>query len=157
MTEIKELHKKSEFELDKKSEKKYLVFSKLLKELRKKELPEDIIDPINMQIESINSFYGTTKELVKLMKKGQYAILKLLEKELKIVPKNYYRNLWMVLGMSAFGIPLGVAYGSLIGNMGMLGVGLPIGMVVGMAMGSAMDKKAKDSGKQLDLVVDFYG
>lgn len=157
MPDIKELHNKSEFTLDKKLGKKYLIFSKLIAELRKREIPDDISLQINQQIESINSFYGESRQLYKLMKKVLYAIIKLLEKELKIVPKNYYRNLWMVLGLSAFGVPLGAAYGSLIGNMGMLGVGMPIGMVIGMAIGARMDKKAKESGKQLDIEIPGYG
>jgi hypothetical protein len=36
----------------------------------------------------------------------------------------------MVLGMSAFGIPMGVAFGLSMGNIGLLGIGLPIGMGV---------------------------
>lgn len=157
MQEIKELQKKTEFLLDKKFEKKYSIFSKLISELRKREIPENISLQINQQIESVNSFYGTTKELAKLMKKRQNAILKLLEKELKIFPKNYYRNLWMVLGLSAFGVPLGAAYGTLIGNMGMMGLGMPIGIGIGLAIGVGLDKKAKDSGRQLDVEVDYYG
>jgi hypothetical protein len=157
MSEIKELHHKSEFTLDKKLEKKFTVFSRLIKELQKRDLPDDVILQVNQQIESINSFYGESRQLSKLMKKGQNSILKLLDKKLKIIPRNYYRNLWMVLGLSAFGVPLGAAYGTLIGNMGMLGVGMPIGMVIGMAVGAKLDKKAKDSGRQLDVEVDYYG
>jgi hypothetical protein len=57
----------------------------------------------------------------------------------------------MAIGMSAFGIPLGVAFGASLGNMGLLGIGIPIGMVFGMAIGSGMDKKAIQEGRQLDL------
>ncbi len=57
--------------------------------------------------------------------------------------------------MAAFGIPLGVAFGISIGNMGLLGIGLPIGMVIGMAVGSVMDKKAVESGRQLDLEIKY--
>lgn len=53
--------------------------------------------------------------------------------------------------MSAFGIPLGVAYVSIIGNMAFLSIGLPIGMVLGMAVGAGMDKKALKEGRQLDI------
>ncbi len=57
----------------------------------------------------------------------------------------------MSLGMAAFGLPLGVVFGSSTGNMGLLGIGLPIGMVIGMGVGSKMDKKAFEEGRQLDL------
>lgn len=52
-------------------------------------------------------------------------ILKLIEKELKLVPKNSYRNRWMAIGMSAFGVPIG----------------------------AGMDKKAFEEGRQLDMEI----
>jgi hypothetical protein len=61
----------------------------------------------------------------------------------------------MAIGMSAFGIPLGVAFGTSLGNMGLLGIGIPIGMVIGMAIGSGMDKKAFEEGRQLDLEMKY--
>ena len=36
---------------------------------------------------------------------------------------------------------LGVAYGSITGNMAFIGIGLPIGMALGIAVGTGMDKK----------------
>lgn len=85
----------------------------------------------------------------KLLKTNLSKILKLLEKELKLVPKSHYRNQWMVLGMSAFGLPIGVAFGISIGNLGLLGLGLPIGMAIGIAVGTGMDEKARKEGRQL--------
>ncbi|MBT8322649.1 MAG: hypothetical protein KJO94_04145, partial [Eudoraea sp.] len=70
---------------------------------------------------------------------------------LKIVTKNYYRNLWLALGMTVFGIPLGVAFGAAQDNMAFLGVGIPIGMAIGIGVGTAMDEQAKKKGKQLDI------
>lgn len=55
--------------------------------------------------------------------------------------------------MTAFGIPLGVAYGSITGNMAFIGIGLPIGMALGIAVGTGMDKKAMKEGRQLDIKV----
>ncbi len=97
---------------------------------------------INTGIDQINSFSEPEKELRKQIRKTQSGILKLIERELKLVTKNHYRNTWLAVGMAAFGIPLGVAFGISIGNMGLLGIGLPIGMVIGMAVGSVMDKKS---------------
>lgn len=135
--------------------KLYNQFGDLLKELKKKELPQHIVTALNQTVEELNNATVTDNELKKLVKKQQTAILRLLEKELKIVPKNYYRNIWLVLGMSAFGLPLGVMFGSIKGNMGLLGIGLPIGMVIGMAAGSAMDKKALREGRQLDMEIKY--
>ena len=53
--------------------------------------------------------------------------------------------------MSAFGLPIGVAFGLSLGNLGLLGIGLPIGMGIGVALGTFLDKKAKAAGKQLEV------
>lgn len=153
--EIKELIKRPGIDQNKRLFASYSQFDKLLLELRKKELPEEIVNSINDGIVQVNSASESEKELRKQLKKTQSGILKLIEKELKLVPKNHYRNTWMALGTAAFGIPLGVAFGTSLGNMGFLGIGLPVGMVIGMAVGSGMDKKAFKDGKQLDLEIKY--
>jgi hypothetical protein len=55
--------------------------------------------------------------------------------------------------MTSFGLPLGVAFGISIGNIGLLGLGLPIGMAIGLAVGTSMDKKAAAEGRQLAFEV----
>ncbi|MNR38502.1 hypothetical protein D3C85_1566120 [compost metagenome] len=102
---------------------------------------------------NISSFIGN--DFKKLIKQEQTAILKHVEKAHKIAPKNYYRNLWMLLGFTAFGLPIGVSFGLSIGNIGLMGVGLPIGMAIGAAVGSSMDKKALSEGRQLDIEIKY--
>jgi hypothetical protein len=131
----------------------YVQFGELLKELRKKDLPQKIIESINLDIEELNSTSLTSNDFSKLTKHKQTKIIKVIEKELKIVPKNYYRNIWLALGMSAFGLPIGVAFGLSVGNMGLLAIGLPIGMAIGMAVGSRMDKKAFEESRQLNIEI----
>jgi hypothetical protein len=126
-------------------------FEKLIAELKKRTLSEEVIHPINWFIEEVNSFKGSDQELMKILKDSRAKILKLVEKEFKLVPKNHYRNLYLAVGMASFGIPLGVIFGLSLGNMAFIGIGLPIGMGIGIAVGTALDKKARDSGKQLDL------
>jgi hypothetical protein len=125
----------------------------ILRDLSGRDLPNYVIKSINADIEEINSTDKTEYAQHKLLKKKQKEIITLLEKEMKIVPINHYRNLWMVIGMSAFGLPLGVAFGTSIGNIGMMAIGLPIGMVIGIAIGSNMDKKAQADGRQLSIEV----
>ena len=149
--EIKELDKRTSIEQDKKLTKRSACFEKLITELKKKEIPPEIVNTINQDIEEINSFSGSNKDLLKQLRKAQVRILKLIEKELKLVPKNLYRNRWMAIGMSVFGISFGVAFGVSLGNMAFLGIGIPIGIGVGIAIGAGMDKKAFEDGKQLDL------
>ena len=125
-----------------KIENSIVQFKKLIEILNTKNLPENIVKKINSEISILNSSEIVGNSFLHLLKKKQNTIAKLIEKELKLVPRNYYRNLWLVLGMSVFGLPLGVAFGLSIGNLGLLGIGLPIGMVIGLLVGSLMDKKA---------------
>lgn len=103
----------------------------------------------------MNAFSIEDKFFVKAIKEKEKKIVKLLEKNHKIVPKKYYQTLWMVLGMSAFGLPIGVAFGLIMGNIGLLGIGLPIGMGFGIGVGAYLDKKALNEGRQLDVDLKY--
>ena len=142
------LNKRTILNHNKNLNSKYSQFGELINHLNKRELPSEIISSINGDIEIINSFTNSEKELRKLISKTQSRLITLLEKELKLVTKNHYRNTWMAVGMAAFGLPIGIVFGTNLGNMG---IGLPMGMLIGMAVGSRMDKKAYDEGRQLDL------
>ncbi|MUP16208.1 hypothetical protein DWB61_13590 [Ancylomarina euxinus] len=113
------------------------------------------MDTINKDIEVLNSFSGANKDFLKLLIKKQTKILQLLEKELKLVRKNHYMTLWMSIGMAAFGLPMGAAFGVSLGNMAFIGVGLPLGIALGMAYGTTLDKKACEEGKQLNVDITF--
>ena len=130
-------------------------FEKLLIELGSRGLPESMVKSINQQINLINAALLDEKTFAKQLSKSQSEILKQLGKELKIVPKNHYRTIFMSLGMGAFGIPLGVAFGLALGNLGLLGIGLPIGLAMGIAIGTAKDNKAKVSGNQLEVDIIY--
>jgi hypothetical protein len=133
----------------------YQQLGRLLKALEEKKLTSETVDLIDKEIEHLNSITHVDKHFAKSIKEKENIIIKLLEKRHKVVPKNYYRKLWMILGMSAFGIPMGVAFGISLGNMGLLGIGLPIGMAVGVGVGSMMDKKAISEGRQLDFEAKY--
>ncbi|UUV21210.1 hypothetical protein [Paenimyroides aestuarii] len=130
----------------------YTQFDTLLSELRNRQLPDAIVETINSEVEEINTSNSlTTNDLRKVIKKKQTAILKLIENELKLVPKNYHRNLWLALGMTVFGIPLGVLAGVLLKKPGLFAIGLPFGVAIGVTVGTAMDKKAAKENKQLNI------
>lgn len=130
---------------------RFQKFKRLIEALPQDQLPPQVIQKINQWIEEVNTAPSADKPTRKLIATNERKIIKLLEKEVKIVPKNYYRNLWLAIGMSAFGIPLGTAFSVSIGNMAFIGIGLPVGMAIGMAVGSQMDKKAADEGRQLPI------
>lgn len=134
----------------------YNQFDTLLNELRYRRLPDSIIQTINNEVEEINTSNSlTTADLRKVIKKKQTAILKLIENELKLVPKNYHRNLWLALGMTVFGIPLGVLAGVLLKKPGLFAIGLPIGVAIGVTVGTAMDKKAVKENRQLNIEIKY--
>ena len=136
-----------------KLQKVYTQFEKLIDELKAIALPEKITVFINASIDELNLI--SHEKLRSQTKKKQSKIITLIEKELKIVPINHYRNTWMAIGMSAFGVPLGVALGASLGNMGFIAIGIPIGMAIGLSVGTSMDKKAQEEGRQLNMEVKF--
>ncbi len=151
---FKKLKPRPELGENSKLEKAYAQFEKLLDELTKKKLPEEMVHSINNEIEALNAITDSGKLLKKAITKRQSGIIRLIEKKLKIVPRNYYRNMWLALGMAVFGIPLGVALGTSLGNMAFLSIGLPIGMAIGIGVGTSMDQKAAREGRQLDLEIE---
>lgn len=131
----------------------YSQLGTLLKAIDAIKLPKETNDFIDQEIEQLNAFSNEDKFFVKAIKEKENNIVKFLEKKHKIVPKKYYTKLWMILGMSAFGLPMGVAFGVIMKNMGLLGIGLPIGMRVGVGFGTYLDKKALKEGRQLDVEI----
>ncbi len=152
---INELDPMPDIEKNVKLKETYVQFEKLLLELRKRDLPDGLMMSINKNIDEMNSTSNSGDDMRKIIKKIQSRIIKLLEKEVKLVPKNYYRDLWLVLGMAAFGIPIGVAFGASLGNMAFLGIGLPVGLAIGIAVGSGMDKKVVEEGRQLVVEIKY--
>jgi len=146
--QIEELKIRKSIEDNKRLFKAYKKMQTLIEAVNKKDIPEKAINSISKDIILLNDFMGTDKELTKILNKTYSKILKFVENELKLVPKNYYRNLWMGLGI-LFGVALGSTFSFLFDNS--IGLGIPIGMVLGLTLGSKLDKSAKDEGKQLDF------
>ncbi|MDD3333769.1 MAG: hypothetical protein WC191_10595 [Proteiniphilum sp.] len=152
---INELRKRKGIGENKQLIDAYIQFEKLLTQLRKRKLPDEVVQAINTNIDLIDPDPGTEEDLRKQLRKTQSDILRLIEKELKLVPKNHYRNVWLALGIAAFGVPLGVVFGASLGNMGYLAIGIPFGLSIGLAIGTGLDKKAADEGRQLDVEINF--
>ena len=123
--EIKELHHRVEFLTGNKNGKVYPEFRAFLDELKVKNLNENVITFINDCIDEINSSPSSGKKFIQFSIQKQALILKLIEKEHKIVPKNHYRNTWGLFGMTTIGLPIGVAIGLSNDNIGLLGLGFP--------------------------------
>jgi hypothetical protein len=151
--ELKELKEIPGVEPFKRLIYKYDEFGRLIDLLKKRDLPAELVSTINQDIEGINSLSVANKELLKQVRIAELRILKLIEKEQKLVPKNTYRTRWMAIGMAGIGIPIGVAFGASQGNMAFLAIGIPIGMAIGIGIGTGMDKKAMEEGRQLDIEI----
>ncbi len=134
--------------------KEYKLLEELIVELQARELPPEVVVDLNIEISRLNEVLDDHRKLYFYINLVKKKLLKSILKDLEIVPKNYYRNLWLALGMSAFGIPLGVAFSSVLDNTAFIAIGLPIGMVVGIALGTHMDKNAMLENRQLDLEIN---
>ena len=78
-----------------------------------------------------------------------HAIKRQIHKDHKLVTPGYYRNLWMVLGMTVFGMFIGNILFAITGNAVYISMGLPMGLPLGIALGMYLDKKAMEEGKVL--------
>lgn len=68
-----------------------------------------------------------------------------LQKNHKLITPRYYTNLCMACGIG-IGLPLGIVFSNLLGQVAYIGFGLPIGAGIGLSIGSALDAKAKKDG-----------
>lgn len=153
--EINQLNSKHEEIRNEKIKNLYLQMQELIGKLNHKNLPSETVQFINQEISEINTSELKNSSFQKLLKNKQNSIIKKLEADHKIVPKNYYRNLWLAVGMAAFGLPLGVVFGLMMGNIGLMAIGLPIGLAIGIGLGTSMDKKALEEGRQIDIELKF--
>ena len=149
--EIQQLKQQDIFEQGPMIYKAYKDLQSLLDELRDRTLDQEVITDINKKIDEMNSFRGDEKEYTKQLKKTQQSSLYILHQRMRIVPQNYYRNMWMGLGMAVFGIPMGTVLGLVMENMAFIGAGIAIGVPLGLGIGTNLDKKAAQEGKQLNF------
>ncbi len=145
---LKPLNNLSEFTTDKRVKIRAEKFTELWEELNEFTLPVEVSSFINSEVDHINSL-GDKDRIFKYLGKSQAAILKLVKEKMELIPSNYYRNMWLGMGMAIFGIPLGMIFALSLGNMAFIGIGIPIGLAIGIGIGISMDAKAKKEGKQL--------
>lgn len=115
------------------------------------EIPEEVQQKINQELNRFTSFEGNEKKVRKELRYSFHRIKKWVVKDLKLVPIDHYKNLWMALGISLFGVPFGATWMSISGNAAYFAIGIPLGMVIGLSIGINLDKKAERNGLQLDF------
>lgn len=129
-------------------QKKVDNYNDLVEELNIRELPKSVIEKINEITDRINN--SPIKSLGAFIGSHLNKIQTILTKEVKLIPQNYYKNLWSIFGFTAFGIPVGMTLSNFKDNIALLGVGLPIGLLIGSFLGDHLDKKAQKEGRQLN-------
>lgn len=129
----------------------YQQLQDLMMALDEEMLTAETIELIDQQIIGLNAIDETEKNFQQSIRNTERNIIKLLEKRHRLVPRNHYRKLWMILGMSSFGIPVGMIFGLSIKNLSLIGMGIPIGMVLGIGIGKRMDEQAFKEGRQLNF------
>jgi hypothetical protein len=151
------LNEPSDVKEDAKLNDTFNQFADLIRQYEQKNLSDKSIQYTNERIDEVNASGLNGKALRKLIRKVQFNVIRFIEKDSKIVPKNHYRRFWMLMGMSAFGVPIGMGISYILdGQIGNFGIGLPLGMGVGILLGSLMDKKAAKEGRQLAIEAKPY-
>jgi hypothetical protein len=133
-------------------ENKFL--GELIHELNYRELPPEVVVVMNTEIVRLNTLADDHKRLRAGMRAVKRKLLKSALDDLELVPKNYYRNMWLALGMSVIGLPLGALFSVLQDNYSFISFGFLIGMVLGLAIGTEMDKRALEDNRQLQLEIN---
>lgn len=149
--DLNELENESIISLNKKIKLQYDKLKSLISEVRKKEIPPEVSYYINPLIEEVNLLTSRDRRLARQLHKTQREIIKILEKETQIVPRNYYTKKWTPMGMAVFGIPIGAALSTAAENSGLLGAGIAVGLAIGAGHGKKLDKKAKEENRVLDF------
>jgi hypothetical protein len=133
-------------------ENKFL--GELIHELNYRELPPEVVVVMNTEIDRLNTLADDHNRLRAGMRAVKRKLLKSALDDLELVPKNYYRNMWLALGMSVIGLPLGALFYVLQDNYSFISFGFLIGMVLGLAIGTEMDKRALEDNRQLQLEIN---
>lgn len=146
---ISDLEKKAEETDDVKLEKSLMDTAKLLAAIEKKGVP----------VEDLESHLSTLKNHLALedlkrvyIQRVYSQIVQLVQKKHGYVRPKHYQTQWMILGISLFGVPIGLIFSLVVlDNIAFMGLGFGFGMPIGIAIGMQMDKKAEAEGKVLDL------
>lgn len=134
--------------------KEYSLLEELIIELQDRELPPEVVVELNMEIAHLNAIVEDHKKLFKALKRVKKNVLKILHDDLGLVPKNYYRNFGLAIGMSVIGVPIGVLLSELLNDYSYVAFGFLLGMIAGLAIGNLFDKNALENNQQLQLEIN---
>ncbi len=116
------------------------TLNQLTEILEERSLNPESIEFVNQQITRLNGLQQERQAYYLQLQKTNYPLLRHLEKHYGWVPKGHNTTRWLTVGMSIFGIPIGVSIGLLADNMALLGIGFGLGMLVGLLVGYQKDQ-----------------
>lgn len=131
--------------------RRFRQLQRLLEELRGRPLSDPTIMLINQEIELLNTMPESGLAWSRQLKRTRRNILRIISRRMQLVPRYYYRNTWLGLGMAAFGLPLGLLLASSFDSMHFMALGLSLGTIVGYGLGVHLDQQAWEHGRQLDF------
>ena len=134
--------------------KEYDLLNELIQELNYRELPPEVVVVMNTEIDRLNTRPDNHHRLLAGTKAVKRKLLKSALEDLELVPKNYYRNMWLAIGMTAIGLPLGAVFSLALDNVSFISIGLPMGLAIGVAIGTFYDNKAEEENRQLELEIN---
>lgn len=145
LNDIKDQIAGYEQQFEKESEKKYLTFIKqIIDGLVLKNIAPEENNKIVLLFDTLQTVKDNTpKKMSNAIYKCYSELIKICYSDYTLVTKGYYRSLWLALGMSVIGVPLGALVYMLSKEIIYLSVFIPMGMLFGMAIGSSLDKKAE--------------
>lgn len=140
---IEEIEKRLKSVSDEKLQKALNELIPIFEDLDRRQIPtESIAD----QLKSLKNILTVEELRLKQVVRLKADLLGVLRRQYGLVTPKYYQTLWMILGMTIFGVPFGMIFSFAIDNMAFLGLGFGFGMPIGMAIGIAKDKKALEDG-----------
>ncbi|MDB4335055.1 hypothetical protein OAA06_01715 [bacterium] len=151
--DIRNLEHRPEFDQEGRLNRKYKRLQKLIVELNKKDLKGQMVALSNSYVDQINRYEGGEEQLLIIVQNSYNRILSFAKEEFDIVYSGYYGGTWGLIGMSAFGFPLGLIGFLITANEVHVLLGMPLGCLLGYLIGHLKDTSAKRYNKQISMSV----
>ena len=126
-------------------------FEQLIQEIQRMELPPEVIVELNTELEKLELQLVFQKKFYEQIKTSKAVLLNILFKEVGVVPINHYRDLWIALGLSGIGLPLGIFLSFFMDNSSAIALGIALGCSMGIVIGSNLDNQAEAEGRQMAI------
>ena len=125
--------------------KVYKEFIHILNSLEKRGLSNDEVKSIELELEDLN-LESDPRYRKRYYKTRLDRFKEFLDKTFSLVTKNYYENLYLIIGMFV-GMMLGIVVGERLDKSMGISLGICLGMFIGAFIGRSKDTKAIREGR----------